>query len=59
MGSSAFIIFTELHNRAGAIKSGSVKRCARVTGSILLPIFVLEWVLFWLQDIKAMTGCAG
>ena len=51
LGWLALFVFAEGYYRAGALEEGLVKRFARVTGPILLGIFVADLILFWLQGI--------
>ena len=51
LGWLALFVFAEGYYRAGALEEGLVKRFARVTGPILLCIFVVDLILFWLQGI--------
>jgi hypothetical protein len=51
LGWLAFFVLAEGYYRAGALEEGLVKRFARVTGPILLCVFVLDLILFWLQGI--------
>lgn len=51
LGWLVFSIFTEEYYRTGALKENLLKRFARVTGPILLCIFVVDLMLFWLQGI--------
>lgn len=51
LGWLALFVFAESYYRAGALEQGLVKRFARVTGPILLCIFVVDLVLFWVQGI--------
>jgi hypothetical protein len=51
LGWLAFFVFAEGYYRAGALEEGLVRRFARVTGPILLCVFVVELILFWLQGI--------
>jgi hypothetical protein len=51
LGWLALFVFAEGYYRAGALEEGLVKRFARVTGPILLCIFVADLILFWLQGI--------
>ena len=49
IGWLAFMVISEEYFRAGALKGSLSKRIARVTGSILLCIFVVDSILFGLQ----------
>jgi hypothetical protein len=51
LGWLALFVFAEGYYRAGALEEGLVKRFARVTGPILLCVFVVDVILFWLQGI--------
>jgi hypothetical protein len=44
-----FIILVEQYILAGLKKGNLLKRCARVTGLVLLAIFVVDLALLWLQ----------
>ena len=49
LGWLVFSIITEEYYRAGALKENTLKRFARVTGPILLCVFIVDLMLFWLQ----------
>ena len=49
IGLLAFFVITEEYFRAGALKEGLVKRFARLTGPLMLSIFIVDFILFWLQ----------
>jgi hypothetical protein len=51
LGWLALFVFAEGYYRAGALEEGLTKRFARVTGPILLCVFVVDLILFWLQGI--------
>jgi hypothetical protein len=51
LGWLALFVYAEGYYRAGALEQGLVKRFARVTGSILLCVFVVDLILFCLQGI--------
>ena len=51
LGWLVFSIFTEEYYRTGALKENLLKRFARVTGPLLLCVFVVDLILFWLQGI--------
>lgn len=53
LGWLIFSIFTEEYYRAGALKESVLKRFARVTGPILLCIFIVDLIIFWIQGISA------
>jgi hypothetical protein len=46
-------IFTEEYYRSSALKNELFKRFARVTGPLLLVIFIIDLLIFWLQGISA------
>jgi len=45
-----FMIATEAYFRAGVSKGDLLKRSARVTGLVLLCIFIVDLILFWIQN---------
>jgi len=49
LGWLVFMIATEAYFRAGITREDLFRRFARVTGPVLLGIFVVDLVLFWLQ----------
>jgi len=49
IGWLAFMVITEEYFRSGAVKGNLTKRVTRVTGSILLCIFVADLIFFGLQ----------
>ena len=49
LGWLVFMIATEAYFRAGILREDLFKRFARVTGPVLLGIFVVDLILFWLQ----------
>jgi hypothetical protein len=51
LGWLALFVLTEGYYRAGALEVGLMKRFARVTGPILLCVFVVDLILSWLQGI--------
>ena len=51
LGWLAFVIAVEAYFRAGAAGDDLFVRFARVTGPILLGIFVVDLILFWLQGV--------
>lgn len=51
LGWLVLAIFIEENFRSNALKDDLFKRFARVTGPLLLIIFVIDLVLFWLQGI--------
>jgi len=48
----AFMIIVEEYLRAGVQKNDLLKRFARVTGPVILSIFVVDLILFWLEGIS-------
>jgi hypothetical protein len=53
LGWLIFSIFAEEYYRTGALKESFLKRFARVTGPILLCIFIVDLIIFWIQGISA------
>jgi hypothetical protein len=53
LGWLIFSVVTEDYYRKGALKEKTLKRFARVTGPLLLCVFVIDLMLFWLQGIEA------
>ena len=53
LGWLIFSIITEEFYRTGALKEDILKRFARITGPLLLSVFVVDLILFWLQGISA------
>lgn len=51
LGWLAFSIVTEDYYRTGALEGNLLKRFARVTGPVLLCIFIVDLMLFWLVGI--------
>jgi hypothetical protein len=51
LGWLAFVIITEDYFRKAVKKGNLLSRFARVTGPVLLCIFVVDLVFFWLQGI--------
>jgi len=51
LGWLAFVIFTEQYFRRGASKGHLLKPFARVTGPVLLGIFVVNLILLWLAGV--------
>lgn len=51
LGWLVFSIVTEDYYRTGAQQENLLKRFARVTGQVLLCIFIFDLILFWLQGI--------
>ena len=51
LGWLVFMIATEAYFRAGIVREDLFKRFARVTGPVLLGIFVVDLILFWLQGV--------
>jgi hypothetical protein len=49
LGWLVFMIAVEAHFRAGAARDDLLVRFARVTGPVLLGIFLVDLILFWLQ----------
>jgi hypothetical protein len=54
IGWLAFMVITEEYFRSGAVKGNLTKRVTRVTGSILLCIFVVGLILFGLQGFAGV-----
>jgi len=48
-----FMIIVEEYFRLGALKGDLLKRFARVTGPVLLGLFVVDLILFWLGGISS------
>jgi hypothetical protein len=53
LGWLAFVIITEDYFRTTVKKENLLSRFARITGPVLLCIFVVDLVLFWLQGINS------
>ena len=51
LGWLAFMIAVEAYFRAGAAGDDLFVRFARVTGPVVLGIFVVDLILFWLQGV--------
>jgi hypothetical protein len=51
LGWLIFMIIIEEYYRRGIPKGDLLKRGARITGQLLISIFVVDLVLFWLQGI--------
>ena len=51
LGWLAFMIAVEAYFRAGAADDDLLVRFARVTGPVLLGIFIADLLLFWLQGV--------
>lgn len=51
LGWLAFVIITEDYFRKAVKKGNLLRRFVRVTGPVLLCIFVVDLILFWLQGI--------
>ena len=51
LGWLIFSIFTEEYFRSGALKENFLKRIARITGPLLLCIFVVDLIFFWLLGV--------
>ncbi len=51
IGWLVFMIIVEAYFRAGVSKEELLKRFARVTGPVLLCIFVVDLMLFWMQEV--------
>jgi len=51
LGWLAFMIAVEAYFRAGAAVDDLFVRFARVTGPVVLSIFVVDLILFWLQGV--------
>src|SRR5215211_1058351 len=51
LGWLAFMIAVEAYFRAGAANDDLFVRFARVTGPVVLSIFVVDLILFWLQGV--------
>ena len=49
LGWLVFMIVTEAYFRAGILRDDLFKRFAKVTGPVLLAIFVVDLILFWVQ----------
>lgn len=47
----AFMVIIEEYLRRGIQKGDILKRFARITGPLLLCIFVVDLIMFWLQGI--------
>ena len=52
LGWLVLAVFTEDYYRSGALKANLAKRFAKVTGPILLALFIIDLVLFWVQGIN-------
>jgi hypothetical protein len=53
LGWLAFSIVVEDYYRKGASEGNLLKRITRVTGPVLLGLFVVDLILFWLQGISS------
>jgi hypothetical protein len=53
LGWLAFVIITEDYFRKAVKKGNLLRRFARITGPVLLCIFVVDLVFFWLQGISS------
>jgi hypothetical protein len=53
LGWLVFSILIEDYFRKGASEGNLLKRIARVTGPVLLGIFVVDLILFWIQGISS------
>ncbi len=53
LGWMVFAVVTEEYYRSGALKEKILLRFARVTGPILLSLFIVDLILFWLQGVGA------
>ena len=51
LGWLVFSVVTEEYYRTGTLKENFLKRFARVTGPLLLCIFIVDLVLIWVQSI--------
>ena len=51
LGWLAFMIAVEAYFRAGAADDDLLVRFARVTGPVLVGIFIVDLLLFWLQGV--------
>lgn len=54
IGWLAFMVITEEYFRAGVLKENLTKRVAKVTGSVLLCIIVVDSILFGLQGFDGI-----
>ena len=48
----AFSIASEAYFRANVLKEGALKLFARITGPLMLCIFIVDLILFWMQGIS-------
>jgi uncharacterized membrane protein len=53
LGWLAFVIITEDYFRKAVKKGNLLRRFARITGPVLLCIFIVDLVFFWLQGISS------
>jgi hypothetical protein len=51
LGWLVFMIIVEQYIMTGINKGNLLKRIARITGLVLLAIFVVDLIMFWLQGI--------
>jgi hypothetical protein len=55
LGWLIFVIITESYFRVSVEKGNTLKRITRVTGGVLLAIFIVDLLLFWLQGAGGST----
>jgi hypothetical protein len=55
LGWLAFLIFTEQYFRKGAQKGSLLRPFAKVTGSVMLGIFVVNLILLWLAGVGSSS----
>jgi hypothetical protein len=53
LGWLTFMIIVEQYFRSGAAEGDVLRRFGKVTGPVLLCIFVVDLILFWIQGIAA------
>jgi hypothetical protein len=55
LGWLIFMIVSEQYYRSSALKAELLQRFARVTGMLLLCLFVVDLILFWVQGVGSSS----